>query len=160
MIGVAPAVLFVCTANVCRSPMAQALFRALIVREVPGGEQWTVESAGTWGTNGLHPSENSVKVMAARGLDISGHRSRILDAVLLKRFDLILVMEPGHKEALQIEFADMASRVFLLSEMSGPAAAIADPYGSSLERYEQTAQVIEGYLQAGLERIQTLVAAA
>jgi protein-tyrosine-phosphatase len=157
MIGKKPAVLFVCTANICRSPMAQVLFKDLAVREIPGGADWVVDSAGTWATRGQSASDNSVVVMAKRGLNLSRHKSKIVSAVLLDTFDLILVMEPGHKEALRIEFAGAAERVFLLSEMSGPPVPIGDPYGSSEERYEKTAAEIEGYLRAGLPKILKLV---
>ncbi len=153
MIGAKPAVLFVCTANICRSPMAAALFKALAAREIPGGADWQVDSAGTWGLERQKPSENSVSAMARRGLDITRHRSKIVSAELLERFDLILVMEPGHKEALRIEFPRLVGRVFLLSELSGPPQAIADPYGANEERYEKTALEIEGYLRAGLPKI-------
>src|SRR5512142_848275 len=99
-----PTVLFVCTANICRSPMAAALFKARLEKQVPGSESWVVDSAGTWTKEGYPPSENSVKAMARRKLDISGHRSKEINKSLLEKSDLILVMELGHKEALQVEF--------------------------------------------------------
>lgn len=148
-----PAVLFVCTANVCRSPMAAALFYARVSQAIPSGKDWLVDSAGTWGRNGLPASENSVLAMRGRGLDISAHRSKVVTSAQLALFDLILVMEPGHKEALRIEFPELAARVFLLSEMSGPAQPIADPYGSTLDQYEKTAKEIEAYLDAGMPKI-------
>ena len=158
MTAVKPAVLFVCTANICRSPMAEALFRDLIVREVPGGKGWQVASAGTWAVNGQRASDNSVKVMANRSLDISAHRSKIITAELIANFDLILVMEAGHKEALRIEFAKAASKVFMLTELSGPAVPIVDPYGASEDRYEKTAKELEQYIQAGLPKMLELMA--
>jgi len=153
MQGKTPAVLFVCTANVCRSPMAAGLFRALLSGRVPGGEDWLVDSAGTWASEGQRASENTIRVMQKRGIDLSHHRSKVVSKALLNLFDLILVMEPGHKEALRVEFPEIAGRVWLLSELSGPAVPIEDPYGLSLEHYEKTAAEIEAYLQAGLPEI-------
>jgi protein-tyrosine-phosphatase len=146
-------VLFVCTANICRSPMAAALFRARVVQEVPGAENWLIDSAGTWTTDGQRVSENSVRAMASRGLDIRKHRSKGVSEAYLKLFDLILVMEPEHKEALRIEFPEIAAHVFLLSEFSGPAVAVEDPYGASVEMYLQTAEIIDDYLKRGMKRI-------
>jgi protein-tyrosine-phosphatase len=152
MIGKTPAVLFVCTANICRSPMAAALFRAKL-QEVVGGDTWLIDSAGTWAKDGQRVSINSAKVMESRGLDIFAHRSKTVSKALLDQYDLILVMEPGHKEALRVEFSQAAGRIFLLSELSGPPVAIDDPYGMSLERYEKTAVELEGYIDAALPKI-------
>ena len=152
MIGKTPAVLFVCTANICRSPMAAALFRAKL-REVAGGENWLIDFAGTWANDGQRVSENSVKAMETRGLDIRKHRSKTVSRTLLDQYDLILVMEPGHKEALRVEFPLAAGRIFLLSELSGPPVAIDDPYGMSLDRYEKTAVELEGYIDEAFPRI-------
>lgn len=148
-----PSVLFVCTANICRSPMAAALFRARLDKDVPGSENWLVNSAGTWAEAGIPASDNSVKAMASRKLDISAHRSKEITKALLDKFDLILVMEPGHKEALKIEFPRVAKRVFLLSEMSGETVAVQDPYRRSRAEYEQTAYILDQYIQNGLEKI-------
>lgn len=153
MQGKTPAVLFVCTANVCRSPMAAGLFQALLTSHVPGGRDWLVDSAGTWASEGQRASENAIRVMQKRGIDLSNHRSKVVSNALLNLFDLILVMEPGHKEALRVEFPEIARRVWLLSELSGPPVPIEDPYGLSLEYYEKTAAEIEAYLQAGLPEI-------
>jgi protein-tyrosine-phosphatase len=153
MRGKTPAVLFVCTANICRSPMAAALFRARVTKSLPDGKDWLVDSAGTWATDGQRVSENSVKAMAARGIDISSHRSKTVSGALLDLFDLILVMEPGHQEALRVEFPEAVQRIFLLSEMSGPSLPIDDPYGLQLQQYEKTATEIDSYLEAGWSAI-------
>lgn len=152
-----PGVLFVCTANICRSPMAAALFLLRLKQEDPDWKNWRVGSAGTWAIDGEPASRNSQEVVARRGLDISQHRSRMVTAELLEAYDLILTMEPGHKEALQVEFPAVAGRVFLLSEMAGLSAPVADPYGLPIGAYEKTAQNIDQLLAKGMRRIRALV---
>lgn len=146
-------VLFVCTANINRSAMAEALFRKQIAEEI---RHWKVGSAGTWARNG-HPAARHVHtVMAQRGADVSQHRSRAITREILSDYQLILVMEQGHKEALQIEFPEMRGRVHLLSEMSSFAMNVADPIGGHLAAFEATAGEIERYLQNGFARIREL----
>lgn len=140
--------------------MASALFQARLKAEREDWEQWLVDSAGTWATEGQAASANSVKAMASRDLDISKHRSKEVSEAFLEMFDLVLTMEMSHKEALQVEFPRLAGRIFLLSEMSGPARNIEDPYGLSIKDYEQTAQIIEGYVETGFSEIMKRVALA
>ncbi len=145
-------ILVVCTANICRSPIAEALLKA----RVPRGENWRIESAGTWAMDGQRVSTNSQLVLQQRGLDASGHRSRSVTRQMIEQFNLILVMEPGHKEALQFEFPQAAGKIFLFSEMIGMQFAVVDPYGKSLMDYEQTASELEQICDQGFETIARL----
>ncbi len=146
-------VLFVCTANICRSPMAAALLRARLQKEQPDWQDWRVDSAGTWALDGDMAAKNSRQVMTERGLDITNHRARTVTEAMLREYDLILTMEPGQKEALQIEFPAVAGRVFLLDEMGGGAVAVADPYGGSLAEYRKAAETMDQMLARGMARI-------
>jgi protein-tyrosine-phosphatase len=146
-------VLLVCTANICRSPMAEALLRA---RLGEAAADWRIESAGTWALEGEGAAPRAIKVLKARGIDLSQHRSRVVDASLLNRARLVLVMEKGHKEALQVEFPRCAARVFLLSEMVGKDFEIADPMGRSTADFEKTAAELEDVLARGLGTIARL----
>ena len=147
-----PAVLFVCSANRVRSPMAAALFARLL--EEAGQTGWLVDSAGTWALPGGAPAASgAVDTLARRGLDLSRHRTKDVSTLALEIYDLILVMEPGQKEALRIEFPCAARRVYLLSELSGPPRPVADPYGQNPEAFEACAQDLERLLQRGIERI-------
>lgn len=153
------AVLFICTANICRSPMAVELFKMKLQAHKLPLDQWRVESAGTWAQEGEPASEGSSIVMLRRGVDLSEHRSRMVSKNMLKEFDLILTMEAGHKEALQIEFPEFASRIFMLSEMQGVSAPVRDPYGGPLTGYEVTVETIDRMLAKGFYRIVSLVEA-
>lgn len=145
-------ILFVCTANQCRSPMAEAMMKDYIKRmDLP--TNWVVQSAGTWAENGHPATPSGVKAMAHRGLDTSLHRSQSITKDLLSQFDLILTMESGHKEAIQIEFPEFSKKVFMLSEMSGPAINIEDPIGGTFEDYLNTANEIDEWIRNGFPGI-------
>lgn len=151
-----PSVLFVCTANICRSPMAEALFRRIVNEAFPK-EKWRIESAGTWAINSQPASENARLVMHQKGLEIGHHRSRRITKDILSDFDLILTMAKGHKEALILEFPLFARRVFMLSEMVGQDYDIEDPIGRSEAEYAITSDKMEALLTQGLNRICQLV---
>lgn len=146
-------VLFVCTANMCRSPLAEGLFLKKLGEEKDG---WRVESAGTWATEGTPASQKSLQVLTERGVDLSHHRAKVVSRELMREFALILVMEEGQKEALRVEFPEYKDRVFLLSEMIGEFYEIDDPVGRDLEDYRMTAEEIDYILEKGFDTISRL----
>ena len=104
-----PKILIICTANLCRSPMAAALLRRKLNAEKM--VDWQVGSAGTWARDGNPAPEYGRRLMASVGMDISHHRSRVVTKEILNDADLILTMEEGHKEALRAEFPSAGPRV-------------------------------------------------
>jgi protein-tyrosine phosphatase len=155
-LGLMPNILFVCTANICRSPMAGVMFERLVRNKKLSG-RWTAASAGTWAQDGNRASANGRELMSNWGMDLGKHRSRVVNPELLERADLILTMEKSHKEAILAEFKETAGRVFLLSEMVGENREIRDPYGGSMQEYHETAMEIAAYLENGLPKILELV---
>ena len=129
-------VLFVCSGNTCRSPMAAA---ALIAELGPDAARVEVASAGTSAREGEPASAGSVEVARENGIDLSGHRSRRATREIVGNATLTFVMEPHHREALEAMGAPVA-RTFLLSEFPSPGEpglAVFDPFGASTEAYEE-----------------------
>jgi protein-tyrosine phosphatase len=148
-------ILFVCTANIARSPMAEVLFRHKIAeREL--SDQFETSSAGTWARDGVPAPQDGQAAMAARGLDTSLHRSRVVSTEIMTKADLILTMEQGHKEALRIEFPAKKSKIFLLTEMISPGYDVDDPYRRGAEKFDETAAEIDRIISQGLDKIITL----
>ena len=108
-------ILFVCTANQFRSPIAAACFSSKLAG-VKWGKGWVIQSAGTWASPGAPALP--VAIAAARKIDVSldGHEASLITPQLISTQDLILVMESEHKESLQNEFPIFAKHIFLLSE--------------------------------------------
>ena len=133
--------------------MAEILFKERLAR---AGllEDWRVESAGTWGVEGMPATSGAVQVAGERGLHLEAHRSRGVTYEFLQEFDLILTMELQHQEALAYEFPDLAGWVHPLSVMAGEAYSIADPVGQPVEVYRATLNELDGLLERGFERIQ------
>lgn len=128
-------ILFVCTGNTCRSPMAEGIWNEWTRRwEIEGIR---ADSAGLAAFPGDAPAENAVRVMAEWGIDISAHRSRALTPELLNETDAIVCMTEEHKAALARIYP--AEKLFLLSH------GVRDPYGGSVETYRRCAdQIFDG----------------
>lgn len=132
--------------------MAEAILKRLVAVR-PDANQWHIESAGTWANTGSHPASLSQFVLQTMGMDINSHQSQPVSMKLLQNFDVILTMESEQKEILRVQFAEIAERIYMLSEMVGVMEDIADPIGGELADYQATANELEHYLSDGLDRI-------
>jgi len=145
-------VLFVCTGNVCRSPMAVGLLRQRLAQEALD-DQYQVISAGVHALDGHRASRNAIFVMSERGVDITDHTAHTVTGHDLAKVNLVLAMSREHTQVLRQSWPQYAWKVYLLSEMTGERKDVKDPFGGSLDEYRTVAEVIARYIDEGLARI-------
>jgi glycine hydroxymethyltransferase len=136
-------VLFVCTGNICRSPMAEGLFR----HGTKGRSDFKVLSAGVGAVDGLPPSEYAVRALRELGIDISKQRSRMLTAELVNDADYVFGMTHSHVDAITLLYPQAAEKTFLLREFDETLESyendISDPIGGSYDVYLNCRDQIE-----------------
>ncbi len=153
-----PHILIVCTANICRSPVGEALLQAKLQAE--GLMDWTVSSAGTLAALGNKASSFSRILMAEQGLDIESHRSQPVTELLLQQTDLVLCMETRHVRTLKSTFPIHKNKLFTLNQMIGRWGGVRDPYGGKRREYERMVAKVGRLIEQGFPRIQQLTTLA
>ncbi|WP_346703953.1 low molecular weight protein arginine phosphatase [uncultured Agathobaculum sp.] len=138
-------IIFICTGNTCRSPMAEGLFRA------HGGEEQTglaAASAGLFTQDGLPASDNAVTAAKELGADISAHRSRVLTHEMAQSARYLVCMTGAHYDRVCELFPDCADKVFTLTQRD-----VSDPFGGDLDTYRRAASEIDEGVRSIIGRL-------
>ncbi|MFC1729103.1 low molecular weight protein arginine phosphatase [candidate division KSB1 bacterium] len=135
-------ILFICTGNMCRSPMAEG-----ILREKAEGLDIKVKSAGTWAFDGEQASSLSVEILKREGIDIAGHKTRAITEELLKNSELVFAMEPAHREFIDQHYPEYVEKTHLLRCFGREGdencdTTVEDPIGGGPDDYQACYEVI------------------
>lgn len=146
-------ILFVCTGNTCRSPMAAALLRHRVAEQ---GLAWTVDSAGIYATVGQPMASHATDVLISRHVVVPNHESKPITDDLVAKADWILTMTHGHKSDVLAQFPEALGKTHTLMEFtSGMESAddISDPFGAAATVYESCAGALDDAMENLIKRL-------
>lgn len=144
-------VVFVCTGNTCRSPMAEAMWRYLM-KDVTD-DSHTVHSAGLAPAIGMPAAPLAVAELSRREIPFSGHTAKALTWDMLQNSDAVVVMTQSQRDLLRRSFGELEKKIQTLGEWSGLGGEIPDPFGGDASLYAQCASSIWEHLAAAKQRL-------
>lgn len=141
-------VLFICTANVTRSPAAEVMFKSIAEKS---GEEWQADSAGIKAYNGSPANTVMAMILHQRGLKLHNHKSKRITTNLLQRFQWFVVMEKSHRDTLLEIAPHLSERVFIMRELAGTqdldVPDMPDPTGKDPEDYRELMTILDVEIQ-------------
>ncbi|RJQ48112.1 MAG: low molecular weight protein arginine phosphatase [Gaiellales bacterium] len=142
-------ILFVCTGNICRSPLAEYFFRDYVEKRGQGG-RFQIGSAGTYALDGNRATYEAIEAGRSRGLDLTPHRAREVNGGLMSSADLVLAMTRSHHDWLSTRYPGLENKIYLTMlfprryDGRGPGRIdVPDPIGESVEHYLQVLAMLE-----------------
>src|SRR3954471_18860348 len=153
-------IVMVCTANICRSPMAAALLQHALAAQPEPLRSIPVTSAGVAARSGEFVSENSVLALKKVGIDLSNHRAQPLTQRMLDEALAVICMTESHRAMIQVQADPIPKNLFLFRQFMPPGVEqeIGDPYGGPLKIYETTRDEMVEAIPSLIEHLRKLTA--
>jgi len=144
--------LFVCSGNTCRSPLAEGIAKKLLTEY--SLDVIEISSAGSSALDGLPASALAIEVAGRHSIDLTEHRATLLNRTLVKDADLIITMGSNHRETVGIIEPSSLDYTFLLTDFCDDQVGnILDPIGLGAEDYESTYQVLDNCIRQLFEKL-------
>ncbi len=148
-----PEIVIICTGNTCRSPMAEAILRSKLIRQLDCEADdlpFRIHSAGIAAYPGSPAANQAIQAMDEQGIDLNDHESKQLHYQLARDADLLLTLSNSHRRAILSEWPEFENKTFVMDPDGGD---IADPHGYPVEIYQACAQQIENFIDQRLPEI-------
>ncbi|MEA1961403.1 MAG: low molecular weight protein arginine phosphatase [Bacillota bacterium] len=146
-------ILFVCTGNTCRSPMAKALFEKTI-RDNGYNNELQVFSAGIYAGRNEPASDEAILAMREYDIDLTQHKATVLTNQLVRKSHLILTMTGQQAQFIKEQFPQYAHGIYTLSGYTSDVHDVVDPFGRGINLYRETARQLDGLIKKVLNRLQ------
>lgn len=147
-------IIFICTGNICRSPMANHYMQKK-VKDLGKSDQYIIDSCGTYAVSGEMATKNAIEAMKVYGVNMENHRAKSIQELDLNEYDLIIGLTTTHKIAVQSLYPHISKKVYTLKEYANPEEKyidIDDPWGLSMQVYDSCAKEIVNNVDSLIEK--------